>query len=150
VVKKIKHNPPAPAQTNSAPTPQQQTITQVAFTGPLPPPSSLKEYDSVLPGLAERIVTMAEAEARHRHDMDKEATRQNELIINKEFSERRIGQFMGLGIAAIAIGAAIFAIAHGAEKAAMVIGGTTVVGLATVFVVGRFKKETPSTDSKQN
>ena len=147
MVKKIKHNPPA--QTNSAPASQQQTITQVAFTGPLPHPSALKEYDNVFPGLAERIVTMAEAEARHRHDMDKGAARQNELIINKEFSERRIGQFKGLGIAAIAIGAAIFAIAHGAEKAAMVIGGTTVVGLATVFVVGSIKKDPPSTDSNQ-
>jgi len=147
VVKKIKHSPPA--QTNTTLSAQQQTITQLAFTGPLPHPSSLQEYDNVLPGLAERIVTMAEAEARHRHDMDKEAARQNELIINKEFSERRIGQFMGLGIAAIAIGASIFAIAHGAEKAAMVIGGTTVVGLATVFVIGRIKKDPPSTDSNQ-
>lgn len=66
--------------------------------------------------------------------MDKEAARQNELIINKEFSERRIGQFMGLRIAAVALGASIFAIAYGAEQAAMVIGDTTVVGLATVFV----------------
>ncbi len=147
MVKKIKHNPPP--QTNSAPAAKQQTITQVAFTGPLPHPSSLKEYDNVLPGLAERIVTMAEAEARHRHDMDKEAARQNELIITKDFSERRIGQFMGLGIAAIAIGAAIFAIAHGAEKAAMVIGGATVVGLATVFVIGRIKKDPPPTPSDQ-
>ena len=146
MVKKIKHNPPA--QNNSTPT-TQQTITQVAFTGPLPHPASLKEYDTVLPGLAERIVTMAEAEARHRHDMDKEAARQNELIIDKEFSERRIGQFMGLGIAAVALGASIFAIAHGAEQAAMVIGGTTVVGLATVFVFGRIKKDTPSTPSDQ-
>ena len=110
----------------------------------------MKEYDNVLPGLAARIVTMAEAEARHRHDMDKEAARQNELIINKEFSERRIGQFMGLGIAVIAIGAAIFAVAHGAEKAAMVLGGATVVGLATVFVFGRIKKDPSPTPTKQN
>jgi len=80
--------------------------------------------------------------------MDREAARQSELIINKDFSESRIGQFTGLGIAVVALGAAIFAIIHGAEKTAMVIGGSTVVSLAAVFVVGRFKKETPSTPSK--
>jgi len=59
VVKKIKHN--IPAQSNSVSASAQKTFTQVAFTGPLPHPASLKEYDNVLPGLAERIVTMAEA-----------------------------------------------------------------------------------------
>ena len=34
--------------------------------GPLPDPSSLGEYDQVLPGLADRIVNMAEEEAEHR------------------------------------------------------------------------------------
>jgi uncharacterized membrane protein len=149
VVKKIKQNPPS--QSNSAPVAkqQEQTITQVAFTGPIPHPSVLQEYNDVLPGLAERIVTMAEAEATHRHEMDREVARQNELIIKEEFCERRIGQFLGLGIAVLTISAAIFAIAHGAEKAAMVIGGATVVGLATVFVVGRIKKEPISTQPDQ-
>jgi uncharacterized membrane protein len=143
VVKKIKRNPPS--HPDSIPASEQKTLTQVAFTGPLPHPASLKEYDNVLPGLAERIVTMAEAEARHRHDMDKETARQNELIINKEFSERRTGQIFGLCIGTLCLAACIVAIVLGAEKAAMVIGGATVVGLVTVFVVGRIKKDHPST-----
>jgi len=143
---------PKPAiNASSVPAQQQQTLTQLAIaSGPLPPPKALEEYDKVLPGLAERIVTMAEAESAHRHDMDKELARQNEIIINKEFAERRVGQVMGLGIALITIGAAIFAIAFGAEKAAMVLGGTTVVALATVFVVGRMKKDQPTIKSKQD
>jgi len=41
------------------------------FSGPLPHPRILEQYDEVLPGLAERIVTMAEKEQGHRHAMDR-------------------------------------------------------------------------------
>jgi uncharacterized membrane protein len=36
------------------------------FSGPLPSPATLHEFEQVLPGLAERIVRMAEQEAEHR------------------------------------------------------------------------------------
>jgi len=43
-------------------------IQQVSrFSGPIPPPLLLSEYDQVLPGLADRLVTLAEGEAAHRH-----------------------------------------------------------------------------------
>jgi len=31
-----------------------------SFSGPLPPPEILEKYNQVVPGLAERIITMAE------------------------------------------------------------------------------------------
>ena len=37
------------------------------FSGPLPPPAILKQYDEIEPGLANRIVCMAEKEQEHRH-----------------------------------------------------------------------------------
>lgn len=40
------------------------------MTGPLPPPSILAGYEQVLPGAAERIVSMAEKEQAHRHSFD--------------------------------------------------------------------------------
>jgi len=40
--------------------------------GPLPDPVTFGEYDKVLPGASERIMTMCEQEANHRHLMDKE------------------------------------------------------------------------------
>jgi uncharacterized membrane protein len=39
--------------------------------GPLPPPAMLNDYNSVLPGLAERIVQMAESEQSHNHQMQR-------------------------------------------------------------------------------
>lgn len=45
------------------------------FSGPLPPPSALAEYDNVVPGAAERIITMAEREMEHRHKNEDKTTK---------------------------------------------------------------------------
>ncbi len=44
-----------------------ERITQLtAFSGPLPPASMLREYESTLPGMADRVVAMAEKEQEIR------------------------------------------------------------------------------------
>lgn len=47
------------------------TSTQ-QWTGPLPPPSILQQYENVCPGSAERILRSMEKEQYHRHDMARE------------------------------------------------------------------------------
>lgn len=42
-----------------------------AFLGPIPQPEVLREYDRVLPGLAERIVAWTENEAHHRRTVER-------------------------------------------------------------------------------
>lgn len=61
-----------PLQQVHHPTVEQLTITQEAssFSGPLPPPETLAEYDQISPGFANRIITMAEKEQVHRHMQD--------------------------------------------------------------------------------
>lgn len=43
-----------------------------AFSGPLPPPDALAEYEQISPGFADRIITMAEKEQVHRHGNEDE------------------------------------------------------------------------------
>lgn len=50
--------------------PGQVQVRAAAFSGPLPHPRLLREYDVVLSGLAERIVGNAEDEARHRRSVE--------------------------------------------------------------------------------
>jgi hypothetical protein len=38
----------------------------VTWTGPLPPPSAVREYETILPGTCERILTLTERQAAHR------------------------------------------------------------------------------------
>jgi uncharacterized membrane protein len=55
---------PYPTRNNNNSLRYQQS-TRIS-SGPIPAPEILKAYDIVLPGLAERIVSMAEAQSAHR------------------------------------------------------------------------------------
>jgi uncharacterized membrane protein len=51
-----------------------QTIATYSnfYHGPLPSPEILHEYNKLFPGLAERIITMAESEIQHRQLLEKQ------------------------------------------------------------------------------
>ncbi|MCL2291097.1 MAG: DUF2335 domain-containing protein [Bacteroidetes bacterium] len=50
-------------------------IAQQHYSGPIPPPEALAKYNEVHPGLAERIITMAESEALHRRKTENRMTK---------------------------------------------------------------------------
>jgi uncharacterized membrane protein len=57
-------------------------INQI-FSGPLPHPQILKGYEEVLPGLADRIMKMAEKQSEHRKEIE------NTVIITHTKNRRR-------------------------------------------------------------
>lgn len=102
--------------------------------GPLPPPEQLAKYDEAVPGLAERIVTMAEDEGRHRRDLEQ-----------RDVRIRARGESLGL-IAAVLIclavnGLAAYALTLGASAEAVAMIVAEIAGLAGVFVLGRKQAE---------
>lgn len=44
---------------------------QELFAGPIPHPDILLKYEEIQPGFADRILTMAEKDEEHRHEMDR-------------------------------------------------------------------------------
>lgn len=77
----------------------QRLVVQVAhevaeFSGPLPPPSYLREYETTIPGAGDRIISMAEREQQHRHDWERSA-----------LSNTTIGLCFGFFIALALVGA---------------------------------------------
>jgi uncharacterized membrane protein len=102
----------------------------VSHTGPMPPPEQLREYESVLPGLADRIVQMAEREQNQRHAMQR-AT----ILGSQEITKR--GQQYGLAVAVIVLVVAMILVLTGHDKAGMVLASVDLVSLVAVFVVGR-------------
>lgn len=61
------------------------------FSGPLPQPEDLQRYDAIVPGAADRIIAMAETQALHRQDIEKNS-------VASEIALRRNGQGCGLAI----------------------------------------------------
>ena len=48
-----------------------RVMSQIRYEGPLPPSLMLKEYEDVPPGVADRILRMAEQQASHRQRIEK-------------------------------------------------------------------------------
>ena len=97
--------------------------------GPLPTPSVLHEYDNVLPGAAERIICMAEEQAKHRQELEK-------AVIESDIKDSKIGLYLGFIIGVVAIISGTVCIVQGQTIAGGVIGGSAVPGLTAVFVYG--------------
>ncbi len=106
----------------------------VGWAGPMPPPNAVREYEDILPGAAERILSMAEMQVAHRHDLERRTT---QSMIRVE--ER--GQWIGAGIAVLAIlvGGFLIATDHDGWGFATVL--TAVATLLASAIFGRRKQE---------
>lgn len=100
------------------------------FSGPLPPPEMLDQYNQVEPGAANRILRMAEKEQSHRHDRESEA-------VAGEIAKDRRGQNYALLVSMTIILGSIGLIAIGEQIYGTVLAGGTLIGLAGTFIAGR-------------
>jgi len=101
-----------------------------SFSGPLPPPSILSGYNDVLENGAERLMKMAENQSTHRMKLEKHA-------IGEELKQSKIGQIFGFILAMVGMGIALTLALYGHDTVAGIFGTTTIVGLVTVFVIGK-------------
>ena len=108
-------------------------VEQSSFQGPLPPPEMLKGYESVLPGSAERLLSMAENQMKHRIGMESSA-------LDSQMKMSRKGQVLGFVIVLLLEGIAFWLGMNGHDWLAGVIGCTTVIALAIVFVLRKIPK----------
>ena len=92
-------------------------------------------YSKIHTKLPLRIIAMAESEAKHRHLIETQNLGANIQIANKQFLERRIGQFSGLLIGAIGLISSVMLAYFGDTTTASIVGGTTVIGLVSIFVI---------------
>lgn len=113
-----------------------------SFSGPLPPPEYLAEYEKTLPGSPNRIMTMAEKQVDHRIDMEK-------IIAKKKFFQSTLGQIIG-AVLIVFFGYIAYDLAlNGHDGAAISIGVTTVVSLAVVFVLNKIPNIFPEKNSEE-
>lgn len=89
------------------------------------------------PDLVDRIVSLAEREAANRHKMESLALQANIEISSKQFSERKLGQRFGFSIGALGLICSVVLAWMGYENAASIVGGSTVLGLVSIFVAGQ-------------
>jgi uncharacterized membrane protein len=106
------------------------TVTLTQYSGPLPQSDEIKKYEEVIPGAGNRIIKMAEKQSDHRMNIEK-------WVIVCQQVQGFSGQICGLVIAIAFLYGAVHVADHGNPVLGGVLGGTTLVALVTIFVLGK-------------
>lgn len=105
-----------------------QSVSQ-HWSGPLPPPSALAQFEKIIPHGAERILAMVEREQAHRLATDKED-------LSASIQDTRRGHYVGGLIALAAIAASVYTVYLGAHWAVSV----ALVGLPISAIINSILK----------
>lgn len=113
----------------------QAELHSETFSGPLPHPKHMKEYEECLPGCFDRMLTMAEK------SLDSQIEN-NKRIIDHQINDSKRGMQYGLVALILIILAAVICAFANHENVAIVFGGMSIIGIVSVFVMGRHFKTT--------
>jgi uncharacterized membrane protein len=139
-----KQNTPQTFPKNIPPTQsgsRQMELRQEIHQGPLPHPDILLKYDQIVPRAAERIICMAENQAKHRQALEK-------AVIESDIRDSRTGLIFGFIIGLVAIISGAICIISGYSIAGGLLGGSAVPALTGVFVYGS-RQRRKERESKQ-
>ena len=115
----------------------------VSHSGPLPPPNTLAGYEKVLPGAAERILSMAEKQAGHRQSLEKTTVR------SRIHNEDR-GLYLGFLLALASLGVGGYAIHLGQGLVGLAGLVASLATLVIPFVLRRRRPESSKEKAEQD
>ena len=98
-----------------------------SWRGPMPDPQTLREYEEILPGAANRIIKMAEANTSERASVDRQ-------LVRAEIDSGRTGQWMAFGLSLFAFIASIVFFALGKNVAGGVMLSPPVIMLVKSMI----------------
>lgn len=100
-----------------------------AFSGPIPHPDILRQFNEVVPGSAERIIKMAEDQSAHRKELERK-------VIDSDIARSKWGQILGFVIAIAGLVVSAIVAIFGSALAGGIIGVGTLASLVGVFMYG--------------
>ena len=107
---------------------------QSLYQGPVPDPEALKKYEQIQPGFANRLISMAEKEQQSR------IQRQNKIIEAEKDESKNYKRGQGFAFLSVIliVGLCAYGFFLGFQKESRDIGVAVIVGLASIFITGRF------------
>ena len=97
------------------------------YQGPLPHPDTLRQFNEVLPGLADRIIQQWELQSAHRRGIEQKA-------IQADITRAYLGLAAGYTVTIAFLIVAAFLVVYGYAWPGTVIGTVDLVALASIFV----------------
>jgi len=116
------------------------SVQETRHSGPIPSPETLEQYGKIINDAPERILTMAEKQSSHRMELEKTA-------VKSQLRQSERGQLIAGAISVLLIGVGAWSAHIGQQVVSSTIFGVTIVGLVTVFAVGK-SADKKSLDSK--
>ncbi len=117
------------------------SIRREEYSGPLPQPAMLKGFEEIVPGAADRILSMAEREQAHRHAFLEEKLKQDGKELEGLLRANKISQRQAFVLVLALIGAGCFLTYLDHTAVGMTIFGTTIISVASIFIVGFVKNK---------
>jgi len=109
-------------------------INLASFSGPLPPPAQLFQYNEAIPNGAERIMAMAERQSAHRERLE---TR----VVNGNVANQTRGSYFAFIIMLVAILCGSYLIHEGRNAAGLTSIVVAVGGMVGVFFYSKIEQK---------
>jgi uncharacterized membrane protein len=104
-----------------------ETVSSKTISGPIPSPEALQQYETICPGAADRIISMAEKNMAHRHSMEEE-------LLSSEFKLRKTGQLYGLIALILLLSVVAFTFYLKMPISAGILGSVTILSVVAMFL----------------
>ncbi|XJS09831.1 DUF2335 domain-containing protein [Aerococcaceae bacterium WGS1372] len=119
------------------------SVSQYRYSGPIPHPDLLREFNDIIPNGADRILKMTEVQSKHRQEIEK-------LVITAKNRDSRNGVYFAGLIGIIAIIGTIVLIAIDKTFAGLIVGGGTLGSLVGIYIKGTYIGEKDLDEKKQS
>ncbi len=107
-----------------------QVAAFTAFSGPIPPPSFLLEYEKLVPGIAKKFLEGPHIEAQHRRSLEKR-------MVEEQVRLSKRGQWMAFSLASLCVFAAFTSIFLGFDLAGVGALFVSVASFVGVFIYAK-------------
>lgn len=116
---------------------KQVSVQGTIFSGPIPDPETLRKYENLLKGAADRILTMAEEQSSHRRQLENQKLLIEKESIKDEHKERITGLLLAFVFSLSVILASLYAITNGYQITGSILAGGVISGVIVSFILGR-------------
>lgn len=101
------------------------------YTGPLPPSGEFDGYEEVVPGAGDRILTMAEEEARNRRQLAR-------AQVKSGIKSEKRGQWMAFFLSLAVLGCATYLIVSGYSEWGILMFFGQLIAVSGTYIMGRW------------
>lgn len=108
-----------------------------SYSGPIPPPAELQNYELIQPGFADRLISMAEKEQNNRLNLTRLQIESEIKLQTRDQKLFVIGQILAFASVLSIVLLCGYAFYLGAFDEGKIIAVSVIIGLAGLFIVKR-------------